>query len=284
MEYNLKIGGIGIHIICQDKVMIQESLAPFYIPGITNNWDVEIKFSQMPQFVVRPEEAMIGQDLLLEFYQQGDKLICVAKGGQKRPLATTVCEPGFRRLSCYMNTLHFPAMNTAGDLLRLIPMRMILQHYGVLFFHASQIALAGTGILFTAPSGTGKTTQAKLWRKHRGAQLICNDRTLVREGLTYGFPVDGSEPVASDAVNRLGALVVLGQSPTNRISKLKPSAALSMLMPQLVIDTWSEQARELALDQLLELIQRVPVYRLECTPDIRAVECLEAQLMADEVI
>lgn len=283
MEYKLMIGGIGFHIISEFEIMIEESYAPFLNTQLPEQY-ITVEFSQNYAKAPKPTSGRLGEDLLLEYYRHEENLLCLAKGGWNGPLAITPCDPAYSHLVCYLNTEDYVPLDTLGNLFRYLPLRRALQHYNVLFFHASQVAIGNTGILFTAPSGTGKTTQAKLWRKHRGARLICNDRTLVREGLTYGFPVDGSEPVASNEVNRLSAVVVLGQSPTNRISKLKPSAALSMLMPQLVIDTWSEQARELALDQLLELIQRVPVYRLECTPDIRAVECLEAQLMADEVI
>ena len=43
----------------------------------------------------------------------------------------------------------------------------LLLHFQTLLFHASYIFHAGRGLLFTAPSGTGKSTQAGLWRAHR---------------------------------------------------------------------------------------------------------------------
>lgn len=163
-------------------------------------------------------------------------------------------------------------------------MRRIMMQHGVLFFHASQIGLGDRGILFTAPSGTGKTTQAKLWHKHRGAQLLCNDRTLTDGSLTYGYPMDGSEPVITGERRSLGAIVVLEQAPRNAVRALRPREILPRLMPQLVLDTWDPAASAAAMELLLNLISQTPVYLLRCTPDECAVQCLEQQLFMDGVI
>ena len=164
----------------------------------------------------------------------------------------------------------------------MLPMREIFQHFQTVFLHASQIAIRGKGILFTAPSGTGKTTQAKLWKQYRGAEIICNDRTLTRklDGLwhTYGYPIDGSEPVRSEKVNRLRCVVLLRQGLTNTIQPLPPARAVSLLMRQVVFDTWSGTARATAMQQLLSLVEDIPVFLLTCTPDERAVEMLEQKL------
>lgn len=134
------------------------------------------------------------------------------------------------------------------------------------------------------PSGIGKTTQAKLWKTFRPAQIICNDRTLIRNGQTYGYPVDGSEPVISGETFSLGALVVLEQAPDNQIRQLKPREALLRLMPQVVYDQWNHDAVTAATQQILDLIQQYPVYLLSCTPTQNAVTCLEQQLTKDGVL
>lgn len=171
----------------------------------------------------------------------------------------------------------------------MLPMREIFLRFGALFLHASQITYQGRGILFTAPSGTGKTTQAKLWQQYRGAEILCNDRTLTRKvdgaWRTYGYPLDGSEPVCSSAVNPLGAVVLLEQGRReNRVERLGPAKALPRLMRQVVLDCWSGEARAEAMELLITLMEDVPVYLLTCTPEEQAVETLEAKLMEDEVI
>ena len=227
---------------------------------------------------------MLGEDLLMEYYRQGEQLHCLTKGGRGTYLSSCLCSPDLCEMTCWLNFPAGSAVDTLGNLIRMIPLRRILLQQGVLFFHASQIALGGTGILFTAPSGTGKTTQAKLWREFRGAEILCNDRTLTDGLTTYGFPVDGSEPVCSAAQRRLGAIVVLAQSPENTVRRLKAREILPRLLPQLVLDTWDPEAVAMTSALLLDLIPRTPVYLLECTPDESAVHCLEQQLYKDGVI
>ena len=136
---------------------------------------------------------------------------------------------------------------------RMLPMRAILLRFHTLFLHAAQVSLKGTGILFTAPSGTGKTTQAKLWKKYRNGQIVCSDRTLARKinGVwkTYGYPLDGSEPVRSGEVNRLGCIVLLRQDAVCRIERLRPAKAVGSLMQQAVMDCWDGDAKS----QVMEL-------------------------------
>ena len=227
---------------------------------------------------------MAGEDLLIRFYYQDGRLICEARGGPRGPLAISVCSQDFTSWVCYMNTKDYSLPCSLGNLMRWIPIPMILQQHRTILIHASQIALNGRGILFTAPSGTGKSTQAKLWRDHRGARIICNDRTLIHDGFTYGYPMDGSEPVCSGERYQLGAIVVLGQSPENTIQRLKPRIALANLMPQLVFHSWDPVGRNTASAQLIDLMMQYPVYQLNCTPDEAAVACLENRLKMDGVI
>lgn len=284
MNYDLTIGGIWFHVSSQRELTVAEPLTPFLehlnwknLVNITVSWD----YSQAPALTAQP----IGRDLIQEFYRQDNRLICAMPEGHKGFAAITACDPSLSNLSCYINEAPFlTTASTLATILRFMPMRAVLQHSGVLFFHAAQIAVQNRGILFTAPSGTGKTTQAKLWQQFRDARIVCNDRTLIRDGLTYGYPVDGSEPVFSSEIKELGAIVYLRQSRTNSVRRMKATEALSCLMPQLVIDTWNPQAVEQGMNQLITLISHYPVYVLDCLPDESAVVCLEQALTADGVI
>lgn len=283
MKYNISIGGVIFHILSPYKMQVEDTVIPFMISEC-HEWDVEIIISTDYHLAPTPIVPMTGDDLLIEYYIQDNEVLCLSKGGIGKYLSITVCNKIFSKMTCYMNVGESSSLYSIGNFLRLIPMRTILLHYGVLFFHASQIATKNKGILFTAPSGTGKTTQAKLWKKYRDAKMICNDRTLVRSGLTYGYPVDGSEPVISSDVYSLGAVVLLSQGPINVIHRLKPSVAIANIMPQLVMDGWNPKARQMATETILDMMIQVPIYAFSCTPDESAVLCLEKQLMQDGIL
>ena len=65
--------------------------------------------------------------------------------------------------------------------------------------HASVINWKDKGILFSAPSGTGKSTQADLWKKYEGAEVINGDRALIRKEkgdfTVYGYPYAGTSKI-----------------------------------------------------------------------------------------
>lgn len=282
--YNLYIGGIDFQITSERELELTDSLAAYLKQG-PGEKVVSVHFLWDHPLAPRPSTPMLGEDMIQEFYRQDGKNLCRTKDGWGGYTSAAVYDDTCREVTCYVDTKPSIAPpSTLGAMLRLLPMRAILQRHRVIFFHGSQIALGGTGILFTAPSGTGKTTQAKLWKQYRGARIICNDRTLVCGGVTYGYPMDGSEPIRSGEINRLGAVVVLGQHKENRIRRLKPSEGLAKLMPQTVIDGWNSNALRQEMDLLLDLMMKYPVYYLECTPDEDAVRCLERQLKCDGVI
>lgn len=283
MKIFLQIGGIRFRFDSDYDMIVEESLAPFSDPQ-QGPADVSVRVLHDALPLPRPKGVMVGEDLLMEYYRDDDRLLCFTRGGQNGYLACCVCSADQRELVCRLRFPPGSPADTLGNLLRMIPLRQLLLQRRVLFLHASQIALGPTGILFSAPSQTGKTTQAKLWSAHRSAQILCNDRTLTDGHRTYGFPVDGSEPVLSGEARALGAIVLLEQAPENTVRRLRLREALPRLMAQLVIDVWNPDARTAAADQLLELGARIPIYLLRCTPDENAVVCLEQQLRKDGVI
>lgn len=279
----IDLGGIRFRFDSDCDIMVEETFAPFFCTE-KNVSDANVRiihdFSQAPMTVT----PMIGEDLLLEYYRENGRLCCLTKGGQGSYLSCCVSDADCRDLTCYLGFPSGSPVDTLGNILRMIPLRRILLQRGVLFLHASRIAAGERSILFTAPSGTGKTTQAKLWQQCRGARILCNDRTLTDGVRTFGFPVDGSEPVGSGEIGTLGAIAVLEQAPENTVRRLRARDALVRLMPQMVMDTWDPVSRGRVMELLLELISRIPVYLLRCTPDEGAVRCLEQQLWKDGVM
>lgn len=283
----LFLGGIMIRLISERDMVVNEELLVFQAPE-SSKADVTVRISWDWDRVLLPSSEPVGCDAILIYYVEKNSRFCITRGGPKGPVACTAYSPDFSDILCTINEKPFlMPPNTVSSVLRMLPMREIFLHFGILFLHASQITYRGKGILFSAPSGIGKTTQAKLWKKHMDAEIICNDRTLARkiygEWRTYGYPIDGSEPVRTNKVNPMGAIVLLEQCNINTVQRLGPSKALPRLMRQVVLDCWSGEARTAAMELLMTLMEEIPVFLLSCTPDERAVEALETILMEDKV-
>lgn len=67
---------------------------------------------------------------------------------------------------------------------------------GGLIVHSSAINYRNRGIIFSAPSGTGKSTHTKFWREHLNARIINDDAPALipkkDKVLVYGTPWSGS--------------------------------------------------------------------------------------------
>lgn len=154
----------------------------------------------------------------------------------------------------------------------------LIRHGGFLL-HASYIEWNGEAILFTAPSGTGKSTQAELWCRHRGAQLVNGDRAAVMVGqngvAACGVPYSGLSPVNRNRTLPLKAIVLLSQAKTDSVVRLSGRKAVRSLMEGCCVNTWDREDMHQCMDTVMQVASRVPMYHLACTKDASAVDALE---------
>lgn len=160
---------------------------------------------------------------------------------------------------------------------------MSLMNHGILLMHGSAIAVDGEGYLFTALSGTGKSTHTRLWRGMLGerAVMINDDKPLIRVSpssaisqrpIIYGTPWDGKHHLSSNIAVPLKAIIYLERGEHNEIHALPPADIFPILLQQ----TFRENdkfttAKILAL--LSCLTQTVKFYDLHCnmSPDAARV-------------
>ena len=161
----------------------------------------------------------------------------------------------------------------------------LLIRRGRICFHAACIRTAYGGILFSGPSGIGKTTQAELWCRHRGAELLNGDRPILQQTqpgfLAWGSPYAGSSRCHVNSSVPVTALVFLAQEPENRIRRLKPGEAFRRIYGGLTVNSWDREFMDRAVSLAAELASAVPCYELGCVPDESAVAFLERRLKED---
>ncbi len=152
-----------------------------------------------------------------------------------------------------------------------------------MILHSSFLAYKGKAILFTAPSGTGKSTQAELWRVHRpGAEIVNGDRSVLScdggQPYAHGIPLCGTSGITKNRSMPVRAIIVLRQGPENRIRRLGAREAFTMLFSECSVALWSREDTGTVTDLLIGIISSVPVYLYACRPDASAVDDLEAAL------
>ena len=142
-------------------------------------------------------------------------------------------------------------------------------------FHGSSLALDGNGVLFTAKSGTGKSTHTRLWREVFGNRvaMINDDKPILHIGpentRIYGSPWRGKHRLGSNLSAPLRAICIVCRDAENRILRLSPREALPTLLQQTYMPQDPRMLRQtLALADRLS--RTVPVYRLYCNMDPQA--------------
>ena len=175
-----------------------------------------------------------------------------------------------------------PLLTVDPMFLSIFCMERHMMRHDSLVLHCAYMAYKDTAVLFSAPSGTGKTTQATLWERYRGTRVVNGDKSLLakRGGIwtANGWPVCGSSQVCHNEGMPIRAIIMLSQGKENTITKLTPFQAFSQIYSQITINFWNRAAQQRAMDLIEDLVTNVPVYHLSCTISEEAVETLERMI------
>ncbi len=251
-ETALSIGGLRFRLQLPTLPRVDREIAPF-TEAAEEPWDVEVDY--------RPDEAVSDADVSVS------------------PAADRVTVRYHPKLA-----YRFAALRGC---LMYIPMEQVLLAHRRFFLHASFVASPYGGLLFTGNSGVGKSTQAELWRAHRGGTVINGDRAIVARETdgwrAYGSPYAGSSGYYVKRDEPVRAVVLLEQAGENRVEQAPKGEAFRKLLLQISVDHSRTYDVVQLCDLVTELVETVPIYRLRCTPDVRAVETLEQALKGGEL-
>ena len=145
-----------------------------------------------------------------------------------------------------------------------------------ILFHGSALAYEGSGVIFTAASGTGKSTHARLWRQAFGPRvtMINDDKPFVRvspvgapeKARVFGSPWDGKHHLSANTSAPLRAICVIGRAAENVIVPVSFREAYPLLLQQT-----HRPADPAALARVLTTLDRlggaVTFWRLGCNMD-----------------
>lgn len=162
----------------------------------------------------------------------------------------------------------------------------LLQFDG-LMIHSSAVVMDGKAYLFSAPSGTGKSTHTRLWQRVFGedrAQILNDDKPAVRlvDGCwyAYGTPWSGKSTTSLNLRVPIAGICFLKRGPENSIRKLPPAQAAFRILDQ-TVRTKDFRLRELLLAAVDKLVSNVNVYEMQCNMEPEAA-MLSHRVIFDE--
>ncbi len=235
--------------------------------------------SELPE----PEGDYLGKSGDVIAYSNGSRIYRHAKMGTENGAVTLYDYANPSVSETYIAEKNYHIMTDSRLMWSSVSIPQIMLAENVLFFHSSFIEYKGRGILFSAPCGTGKSTQAALWEKHRDAEIINGDKTgvVIKNNTAYacGIPICGTSGICKNKTLPLGAIILLGQAKQNTVTRIGGVEAISGLLGNVYLDFLVPEERIMCIDLLEKLVANIPVYRMWCTPDENAVIALENALI-----
>ena len=145
-----------------------------------------------------------------------------------------------------------------------------LPAYNVFLFHSAALEYEGKAYLFSAPSGTGKSTHIGLWRENLKDRIsiINGDKPLIRQNEDGSLTVCSSPWAGKEGWQRncsapLGAICFLKRAPENAICRLSAEQAGEKVLSQIIYPK-DPQILFRALTLADKLVRSAPVYELSC--------------------
>lgn len=287
-EYSI----LGLRILCQlpYEIEILKEAVQFLHPlcrdaGTSaldpNAYDLNVRMTKAEELPPVLEDAVFEQGRL--YSRAGENVVMhMLRVRDAPPYACTLQKVESKRFDCLYLAGNESRLQYSRQFSDLIGMETVFLQFHGLMLHASFVRWKHQGILFTAPSGTGKSTQAGLWEEYEHAEIINGDRAGLRlqdghwEG--YGLPYAGSSGIYRNESAPVKAIIVLRQAKENQIRLLRPGESIKHLYPETTVHRWDKRFTETAVDLLTSLTAMVPVYLLECRPDRGAVELVKNTL------
>ena len=178
------------------------------------------------------------------------------------------------------NVLSIPqknAQNCIEYLFAILGIELILLKYHRIFMHGALVRYKEEGLIFTGPSGIGKSTQARLWEQYENAEILNGDRVIMQADekiIGHGSPYAGSSGIYLKKQVPIKAIIMLRQAKYNHIERLMGAEAFRTLFPRFLILPLDEYTDYL-YGMIEKVVMEIPIYLLSCRPDQDAVDLVK---------
>lgn len=153
---------------------------------------------------------------------------------------------------------------------------------GFVGMHAATLKYRDRVILFSAPSGTGKSTMCFFWKLLHGGETINGDYALLkREGkdvFMWGTPFCGGSRICKNTVERVTDIVFLSQSDTDYGYRVSGGQAAISFAKNCFIPQWDPDLASIVLERIMEMQECVTTWHMRCTKSPNGARTLQKLL------
>ncbi len=166
--------------------------------------------------------------------------------------------------------------NEFSYVIRMLYFYFALQH-GIVALHSASILYKDKLWLFSAPSGTGKSTHAELWKELYETPIINGDINLItlKQGMPMvcGNPWHGTSGIYTTGNYPLGGVILLSQGKQDKIQELSEDQKELFLLHRCITPTWTPDMLNMNHEILQKMCSQILVTGLTCTPNASAAYC-----------
>lgn len=154
--------------------------------------------------------------------------------------------------------------------------RALLDYNGMML-HSSAVVVNDKAYLFSAASGTGKSTHTKKWLELFGinAYILNDDKPAIRileDGIyAYGTPWSGKHDISVNKKVKLQGICFLERAEKNWIKRMDVQSAFIRIYHGTLHNLTPQQLDKM-IDIINTIIAVIPVYQMGCTPTIEAAQ------------
>ena len=279
----MRVGGLVLAVEADRPTKALDPPAPIRPFLAARGGDVRLRYTEEPPPLPGRAETLFESGGVWRVERTRDGLLYSFRIANRRPPLYKVVsiDEGLRE-----GRLHFDPSPRGPHYALDYPLdELLFQHRlareGAVEVHGCGVVWQGRTLLFCGQSGAGKSTTARLWKRHaRGARLLSDDRVVLRPGArglrAHGTPWHGDGGFASAASAPLGALFFLKHAQATRLRPLSAAEAAARLFARGFPPPWDVEGVEGALDACADAAEAAPAFELGFRPDRSAVEAVRA--------
>lgn len=182
----------------------------------------------------------------------------------------------------YCNPPYSDALNEQlMGALRLVYL-LLAQNHHMVALHSASILYHSKAWLFSAPSGTGKSTHANLWHSQLDVPVLNGDLNLLafenQKPVIHGIPWCGTSRISDVKTHPLGGIILLKQAKEDFVEDLSPDKSRLLVLQRLISPSWNPDMQEKNLQFVEKLAEHILICRLHCTKNPSAVRAIKNKM------
>ncbi len=158
----------------------------------------------------------------------------------------------------------------------------IAQRHNMFVIHSASILYKDKAWLFSASSGTGKSTHTALWKNLYHTPCINGDLNLLAITDTHvevrGIPWCGTSGISDNKTYPLGGIILLKQHPIDKIQSLTQAEKILYTMQRFISPTWTKQMVQKNLNAACFISKHAMITRLLCTKESSSAQLIHAEI------